>query len=98
MLTAKLTAQRNAIRPPRAVHYAPPRATTEQILIPIGCHPQKRLRHPKVEGYPLRQNQILPRFRGWDMKQILNFTLPPTGGRAPRSTRPSLAADDVAAV
>ena len=26
------------------------------------------------------QNQILPRFRGRDMKQFLNFTLPPTGG------------------
>ena len=28
-------------------------------------------------GAALGQNQILPCFRGWDMKQILNFTLPP---------------------
>ena len=40
----------------------------------------KRATSPRGRGYPLRQNQILPRFRGRDVKQFLNFTLPPTGG------------------
>src|SRR5262249_1976363 len=30
------------------------------------------------------QNQILPRFQGRDMKQFLNFTLPPYRGVSPR--------------
>ena len=66
----------------------PPRTTglpaEGQPYSPQGCHPQKRLRHPKVGGHPLRQNQILPRFRGRDMKQFLNFTLPPYRGGSPR--------------
>jgi hypothetical protein len=54
-----------------------PTPLVQQILIPIGVSSPKEATSPKGRGYPLRQNQILPRFRGWDMKQILNFTLPP---------------------
>ena len=40
----------------------------------------KEATSPKGRGQPLSQNQIMPRFRGWDMKQCLNFTLPPYRG------------------
>src|SRR6516165_6011946 len=53
----------------------------QQIAIfTVGRHRQKEATSPKGRGRPLSQNQILPRFRGRDMKQFLNFTLPPYRG------------------
>src|SRR6516225_6802849 len=54
-------------------------ANSSQILIFVGVSSPKEATSPKGRGTP-SQNQILPRFRGRDMKQFLNFTLPPTGG------------------
>ena len=50
------------------------------VLIPIGGSSPKEASSPKGRGYPLRQNQILLRFGRRDMKQFLNFTLPPYRG------------------
>jgi hypothetical protein len=51
---------------PRSRPNAP--GISRKILIAIGVSSPKEATSPKGRGYPLRQNQILPRFRGRDMK------------------------------
>jgi hypothetical protein len=73
--TDRVDPHRTAIPDRNAPTYA-----ASSNLIPIGVSSPKEATSLKGRGYPLRQNQILPRFWGRDMKQFLNFTLPPTGG------------------
>src|SRR5262249_35937767 len=54
----------------------------------LWCHPQKRLRHPEVGGTHFRQNQILPRFRGWDLEQFSESEIPPRGASSAARASP----------
>src|SRR6516165_10308426 len=72
--TDRVDPHRTAIPDRNAPTYA-----ASSNLIPIGVSSPKEATSPKGRGTP-SQNQILPRFRGRDMKQFLNFTLPPYWG------------------
>jgi hypothetical protein len=77
--TDRVDPHRTAIPDRNAPTYA-----ASSNLIPIGVSSPKEATSLKGRGPPLGQNQILPRFRGRDMKQFLNFTLPPYRGVSPR--------------